>query len=162
MPIRDYPFITVNPQSDDPRELVYIGGPNARPYLWLRIANPATDQAIIVPAIVDTGANGIAIPAKDAETLGHDLTATPPKEINTASGVTEAYPHTVTAEVLGILPTGYSNDEAVLYPLKKTIADFTVGLKSYLVGQGALLLGLVLSINYRDKRFSIRIPEPSD
>jgi hypothetical protein len=93
MPIPDYPFITVNPEAAEPSELVYVGGPNAKPYLRVRIVNPATDQAIIVPALVDTGADGFAIPATDAQTLGHSLKATTPKAINTAKGTTNASTH---------------------------------------------------------------------
>ncbi len=106
MPIRDYPFVTVNSDAIGQNDLVHPGGPNARPYLWLRITNPATHQGMIVSAAVDTGADALAIPATDAETLGHNLEATTPKLVRTAKGITKAYPHTAAIDVLGILPNG--------------------------------------------------------
>lgn len=50
MPIRDYPFIAVNPYAEEQSEVVRLGGPRARPYLWLRITNPAARHAMIVSA----------------------------------------------------------------------------------------------------------------
>lgn len=158
MPIRDYPFFAVNPEASDASGLVYLGGPQARPYLWVRIANPATDQAIIVPAVVDTGADGFVVPASDAETLGHDLRATTPRRINTVRGTTNAYPHTAALEVLGILPNGYPDETVVLYPIEKMVVHFTVGLKAYLIGQAPFLSRFILTINYPEKKFSVRLP----
>jgi hypothetical protein len=161
MPIPDYPFITVNPEADDSRELVYVGGPNARPYLWVRITNPAAHQAMIVPAAIDTGADAFAIPATDAQTLGHNLKATTPKPINTAKGITNAYPHTAAIEVLGILPSGYADESVILYHIPKTVIYLTVGSKAYLIGQASFLSKCILNINYPEKRFSIHLPNHS-
>lgn len=158
MPIPDYPFITVNTDVVGPAPLIYLGGPNARPYLWLRIINPATRQSVIVPAAVDTGADALAIPAEDAETLGHNLTATPPRLVKTAKGYTESYPHTAAIDVLDVLADGYPDESAVLYPIPKTLIYLTVGQKAHLVGQGSFLSTCILSINYPEKRFSVRLP----
>jgi hypothetical protein len=162
MPIPDYPFITVDYEGENPSGLVYIGGLYSRPYLWLRITNPATDQAMIVPAAVDTGADQLTIPATDAETLGHHLKATSPRSVRTAKGLTEAYPHSAALEVLGVLPNGRANLSAVLYPLPETTIYLTVGQKACLIGQGAFFLSkCILNIDYPEKVFSIRLPDHS-
>jgi len=159
MPIQNYPFITVNTDVVGPSSLIYVGGPNARPYLWLRITNPATHQSMIVAAGVDTGADALVIPAEDAKTLGHDLKATPPKIVKTAKGLTRAYPHTAAVDVLDILPDGHADESVTLYPMPKTVVYLTMGQKAHLIGQGSLLLSkCILSINYPEQRFSIRLP----
>jgi hypothetical protein len=161
MPIPDYPFITVDYEGEDPGGLVYIGGLYSRPYIWLKITNPATDQAMIVPAAVDTGADQFTIPATDAETLGHNLKATAPKSVRTAKGLTEAYPHSAAIEVLSVLPNGRADPSAPIYPLPETTIYLTVGQKAYLIGQGSFFLSkCVLNIDYPEKRFSIRLPVP--
>jgi hypothetical protein len=159
MPIPDYPFITVDYEGENPSGLVYIGGLYSRPYVWLRITNPVRQHAMIVPAAVDTGADQFAIPAPDAETLGHNLKATTPKSVRTAKGLTEAYPHSATIEVLGILPNGRANPLEVMYRLPGMTVYFTVGQKAYLIGQGSFFLSqYVLNINYPEKTFSVRLP----
>lgn len=161
MPIRDYPFITLNPYAVEPSDLVSPGGPNAKPYLWLRITNLATRQAMIVPAAIDTGADAIVMPATDAETLGHNLEATPPRPVRTAKGTTNAYPHSAAIDVLGILPGGYADESVVLYPIPQTVVYFTVGQRAHLVGQGSFLSRCILTINYPEQRFSVRLPDHS-
>ncbi len=161
MPIRDYPFITVNSDVVGRNALVYPGGPNARPYLWLRIANPATDDAMIVSAVVDTGADALAIPATDAEILGHNLEATTPKLVRTAKGITKAYPHTAAVDVLGILPNGYADESTILYPIPKTVIYLTVGQRAHLIGQGSFLSRCILTVNYPEKVFSVRLSDHS-
>jgi hypothetical protein len=161
MPIRDYPFITVNSEAIGQNDLVHAGGPNARPYLWLRITNPATHQGMIVSAAVDTGADALAIPATDAETLGHNLEATTPKLVRTAKGITKAYPHTAAVDVLGILPNGYADESVLLYPIPQTVIYLTVGQKAHLIGQGSFLSRCILTINYPEKTFSVRLPDHS-
>jgi predicted aspartyl protease len=161
MPISDYPFITVNPNAVEPSELVYLGGPNARPYLWVRIANPATGQAMIVPAAVDTGADAFAIPATDAETLGHNLEATTPKLVRTAKGITKAYPHAAAIDVLGVLPDGYHDESVILYSIPETVIYLTVGQKAHLIGHGSFLSRCILTIDYPEKKFSIHLSNRS-
>jgi len=158
MPIPDYPFITVNTDVVGQDPLIQVGGPNARPYLWLRITNPATQQSMIVPAAIDTAADALAIPADDAETLGHNLTATRPRLVKTAKGFTKSYPHAAAVDVLDVLPNGYPDESATLYPIPETTIYLTVGQKAYLVGQGSFLSLCILTINYPEKRFSIRLP----
>ena len=157
MPIRDYPFITVDPYAEKQSDLVYRAGPHARPYLWLKTANPATGHAMIVSAAVDTGADAIVIPATDAETLGHNLESTPSRLIRTAQGTTKAYPHTAAIEVLGVLPSGHADESKVLYAIPETTVWFTVGQKAHLIGQGSFLSLCILEINYPEKMFSVKL-----
>jgi len=161
MPIRDYPFITVDPRATNPHEVVQLGGPYARPYLWVRIRNPATHDAMIVSAAVDTGADALAVPDTDAKTLGHHLEATPPRNIRTAKGLTKAYPHTAAIEVLGALPTGHADESRALHSIPETTIWFTVGQKAHLIGQGSFLSLCVLKINYPEKTFSICLSDHS-
>jgi|GEM_PF-409431 len=161
MPIRDYPFITVDPYTREPSKVVQFGGPRARPYLWLRIRNPATHDAMIVSAAVDTGADGLVVPATDAETLGHNLEATPPRDIRTAKGLTKAYPHAAAIEVLGVLRSGHADESKVLYPIPETTIWLTVGQRAHLIGQGSFLSLCVLKINYPEKTFSIYLSDYS-
>ncbi len=161
MPIRDYPFITVNPYATNPNEVVQFGGPHARPYLWLRITNPATNDAMIVPAGVDTGADGLVMPATDAETLGHTLETTQPREVRTAKGLTRAYPHAAAIEVLSVLPSGHADESKVLYLIPETMIWLTIGQKAHLVGQGSFLSLCVLKINYPEKIFSVMLSDRS-
>ena len=159
MPIQDYPFITVNTDVVVPAPLIGIGGPNASPYLWLRITTPATHQAMIVAAGIDTGADALVAPADDAETLGHTLKATRPHPVKTGKGLTHAYPHTAAVDVLGVLSSGHADESMTLYSMPETVIYFTVGQKAYLIGQGSLLLSrCVLTIDYPKKRFSVRLP----
>lgn len=161
MPIRDYPFITVNPYAESQSEVVYLGGPHARPYLWLRITNPATGHAMIVSAAVDTGADAIVIPATDAETLGHNLEATPSRSIRTAKGITKAYPHSAAIEVLGVLPSGHADESKILYTIPETTVWLTVGQKAHLIGQGSFLSLCILEINYPEKMFAVKLSHHS-
>ncbi len=164
MPISDYPFITVRSDDIEYGPLVSPGGPTSRPYLWIRIANPATGDAMIVPAAIDTGADALAMPATDAETLGHELEATAPKPVKTAKGTTNAYPHSAALDVLGILPDGYADESVVLYRMPETIIYFTVGQRAHLIGQGSFLSLCTLTINYPERKFSVSLsghPSPS-
>ena len=66
MPIKDYPFTPVTQN-------------HSRPMLWIRVVNPHTEKAVVMQAIVDTGADNCAFPADIAEQLGHDLESVPVK-----------------------------------------------------------------------------------
>jgi hypothetical protein len=155
MPISGYPFITVDDREQGP--VVSIGGPLSRPYLWLRITNPVTGDAMIVSAAVDTGADALAMPATDAETLGHRLDATPARIVKTAKGKTKAYPHTATVDVLDILSNGKANEAVVLYPIPETLVYFTVDQRAHLIGQGSFLSLCTLTINYPERKFSVSL-----
>ena len=66
MPIKDYPFTPITQN-------------HARPMLWIRVVNPKTEEAVVMQAIVDTGADSCAFPADVAEQLGHNLESVPTK-----------------------------------------------------------------------------------
>ncbi len=147
MPIKNHPFI-------DP-----VDG-CLRPMLWVRVTNPHTHiQNPPVLAIVDTGADECALPAEIAFRLGHTLDAVPRKEVMTAGGKTWAYSHTSTIEVLDRLPDGRPANN-VLYTIPNKTIDFTVGLKSFILGTKHFLDQFVLRIDYTQRIFSIRTPQP--
>lgn len=139
---------------------VSVKGPQARPRLWIRITNPATKLAVEVPAIVDTGADACAFPAQVAVQLGYDLESVNPKKINTAKGVTEAFPHMSRVEILDVQPNGLPGSN-VLYTISDRTFDFTKGLPEFLLGRKEFLNKFVLKIDYPQQVLSIRTPQPS-
>ena len=132
MRIADYPFIAWDPTATVPSSMVTVKGPGARPYLWVRISNTKKQKAIIVPAIVDTGADECALPARDAKSLGHDLFKGIPKNVDTAGGPTRAFTHTkLTIEILGIRKNGHADITMVHHAIQNVAVDFTKGLSVY-------------------------------
>ena len=128
--------------------------------LWLRITNPHTKVAPFVTlAIIDTGADECAFPAEGATLLGHDLESVQPKPIDTAGGITWAYPHTSRIEILEKRPDGSAGDK-VLYTIPDTLVNFTKGLKVFLLGARNFLSKFVIKIDYPEQVFSIRKPQP--
>lgn len=147
MPIRDYTFTD-------------LGDGQLRPMLWVRVANPQTNMIHPpVLALVDTGADRSAFPAQATSQLGHNLEAVPRKEVGTAGGITWAYPHTSRVEILEKQPDGRPGNR-VLYTIADTPIDFTVGLKTFLLGTKDFLGKFVVKIDYIRKVFSIRVPQP--
>ena len=145
MPIRNYPFSKVG-----------LGSP--RPMLWIKVTNPATGYAFAALAFVDTGSDDCVFPAKVAIQLGHILEAVPPKEIRTASGKTWAYSHTSKIEILDIAPDGTCTD-TVLCAIPNTPIDFAKGCDAFLLGRRKFLNKFVLTIDYPQQIFSIRMPQ---
>ena len=126
--------------------------------LWIRVTNPATKQAIIALAIVDTGADECVFPVEIAERLGHKLKSVPAKPIQTASGTTYAYSHTSLVEILEMQTNGMFGSN-VLYRIPKTPIDFVEGCNAFLLGVSNFLNDFVLTIDYPKQRFSIRKPK---
>ena len=147
MPIRNYPFTPVSPDV-------------ARPMLWIRVRNPATSRAIIVLAIIDTGADDCVFPADAATVLGHDLRRGTHKIVRTASGTTHTYGHTSVVEILQMLPDGRRGNE-VLCTIPDMLIDFAVGCESFLLGCRQFLRNFILEINYPRQVFSLRYPPKS-
>lgn len=157
MPISNYPFISVERISAT-KARITVKGPNARPRLWIRITNPDKNCAFEVPAIIDTGADACAFPAKVASQLGHVLKSVPHKTIHTAKGPTFAYPHTTKIEILDVQPNGLPKRK-VLYTIPETTIDFTEGLPEFLLGRKEFLNKFILKIDYPNQVFSIRWPQ---
>ena len=144
MPIKDYPFTPVTQN-------------HSRPMLWIRVVNPHTEKAVVMQAIVDTGADNCAFPADIAEQLGHDLESVPAKTVYTARGPTAAFAHTSRVEILGMRADGLNSDE-VLHTIPDTPIDFIKGCDDFLLGVGNFLNEFILTIDYPRQCFSIRKP----
>lgn len=140
MPIRDCPFIQLNPQ-DIPR-----------PILPIRIVNPHTGNEFSTYGIIDTGADECAIPASIASILGHNLQTGTTKYINTGNGVTTAYAHTTIFEIFHPV-TG-----ELAYTIPDTPIDFLPNLHVVLVGVNSFLSKFILEIDYPRQVFSIKYP----
>lgn len=121
-------------------------GPNdiPRPWLPVLIRNPHTDKEIEVYGLIDTGADECALPAQYAPLLRHNLQAGYPKEINTGNGKTLAYSHTVCLQV---------HD----FTIKDVLIDFMPNLSVPLLGTKSFLSNFVLTIDYPNSTFSIKL-----
>ncbi|MBN2182980.1 MAG: retroviral-like aspartic protease family protein [Sedimentisphaerales bacterium] len=154
MPIKDYPFLYIDRRT----QKIHIGGPNSRPYLWIKVKNPKNGNSILASALIDTGATESAFPAKCASQLGHKLRSVPPKNIRTANRNTLAFAHTSTVEILGIGPKGHPDISKVLYSMPKQLIDYTIGLDEFLLGQNNFLNNFILKIDYPKQKLSIYLP----
>ena len=134
MPIRDYPFSILRP------------GDVARPYLPVTVINPATDKHIKMFALIDTGADECALPASFAAMLGHNLQAGSPKKISTGNGITTAYGHSTRIKI-----EGFSTQDVVI--------DFMPNLNIPLLGVKSFLGNFVLTVDYPNKMFSLKLPD---
>ncbi len=134
MPVRDYPFSTIRP------------GDVARPYLPVTVINPDTDKHVKIFALIDTGADECALPATFAALLGHNLQAGNPKKISTGNGITTAYGHTTRIKI-----EGFTTQDVVI--------DFMPNLNIPLLGVKSFLGNFVLTVDYPNKTFSLKLPE---
>lgn len=134
MPIRDYPFTVTRP------------GDMPRPYLPVTIVNPATEKRLSVYALIDTGADECAFPATFAPLLGHDLQAGKQKKISTGNCTTVAYGHTTKIEITG-------------FETQVVIVDFMPNLFIPLLGVRSFLSNFILSVDYPNRTFALRLPE---
>jgi len=153
MPIQSYPFLLPTQNG------AQIYGQNSRPFLWVRITNPANGRAVITLALIDTGADACAFPAETACALGHDLHSVPYKKIHTANRETNAFPHTSRLEILDVNPDGSENKDRVLYTIAEQLIDYTEGLGAFLLGRKDFLERFVVKIDYPKQKFSLRLPE---
>jgi predicted aspartyl protease len=113
-------------------------GEIARPYVPVKISNPATLKSVDIYALVDTGADECALPASFAQLLEHNLENGNLKEIRTGNGITKAYGHTTVIEMLDF-STG------------KTIIDYMPHLSTPLLGVHSFLGQFVVTIDYPQK-----------
>jgi predicted aspartyl protease len=146
MPIDSFPFFRAYPT--DPRK---------RPWLFIRVKNPDTEHLLPTVGLVDTGADECCMPACYADFLGYNLTAGTAKKINTGNGITTAYCHTCTVEILDTNLL-FQGRERIVYTIEKTLIDFMPNLHCALLGVGGFLSQFILTIDYPGQVFSIRNP----
>lgn len=146
MPIDNFPFFRAYPTD-----------PKKRPWLFIRVNNPDTDHSFPTVGLVDTGADECCMPASYAGFLGHNLTAGAVKKINTGNGLTTAYGHTCTVEVLDTNLL-FQGKQKIVYTIEKTLIDFMPNLHCALLGVGTFLNQFILTIDYPREVFSIRKP----
>jgi predicted aspartyl protease len=128
--VKDYPFTKTRP--DD----------TARPYLPVTILNQKKNKEINVYALIDTGADECALPASFASLLGHKLKSGYEKDINTGNGLTVAYSHSIRIKAFNFITN-------------EVLIDFMPNLHIPLLGVKSFLSNFVLTINYKDSKFSL-------
>ena len=139
MPIRDFPFTCIQP------------GGAPRPWLPIRITNPATELSQNAYGLIDTGADECALPAAYASLLGHNLQAGVTRRIQTGSGVTTAYSHTTSITVMN-----FQGEPALT--IDETLIDFMPHLHVVLLGVKSFLSKFILTFKYLRQTFSLRWP----
>ena len=146
MPISDFPFLKAS-----------AADPTPRPWLFVRIENPATGAFVHTIGLIDTGADECCLPAAFASLLAHKLTAGTPKTMNTGNGTTTAYGHTCTIDIFDtrLLLAG---QEKIACTIPQTTVDFMPNLHCVLLGAKALLSHFELTVDYPRQLFSIRKP----
>jgi predicted aspartyl protease len=146
MPIRSFPFLKLHPNA-----------PSKRPWLFVNIKNPHTGRSCSTFGLIDTGADECALPASFADLLGHNLTAGETKQINTGNGVTTAYRHTCTIEILDTNLL-FQGKERIVYTIEEAMVDFMPNLHCALLGVRTFLNQFILTVDYPKQIFSIRRP----
>lgn len=144
MPINAYPFIAVG-----------YGQPS-RPYLPIKIINPATGQFILQWGQIDTGADECALPAWIAQQLGHNLTDGKAKQIGTGNGTTMAYAHTTVIEIFKLDGVGAIDNTTVVHTIPNTPIDYMPNLHCVLLGVKSFLGQFKLTVDYPHTCFSIQ------
>lgn len=124
-----------------------------QPLLRLRIVNPDNGFDLQLYGLIDTGADECSLPGWCASKLGYELKAVQPKEVLGVGGSGEAYPHTCIIEVQDL-------SGSIVMSLGPCEFDFVdqwaesmavIGVKNF-------LKDFVLTIDYPQKRFSIKRP----
>ena len=110
-------------------------GDIARPYLPITLSNPATGIEMEAYALVDTGADECAFPARFAAILGHDFTAGERKQIQTGNGLTLAYSHTSI-----ITLDEFATDQIAV--------DYLINLETPLLGVQSFLSHFIITLDY--------------
>ena len=137
MPINECPFTN-------------CGSGIYRPILPIKILNPHASKGYRTFVIIDTGADDCAVPAVYAPLLGHNLQTGQQKIISTGNGETIAYAHTTRFEIF------HPSTGKILYIINDTPIDFMPNLHVVLLGVNSFLSRFVLTIDYPQKKFSIK------
>ena len=127
-----YPFIS------------FKQGDIARPYLPIALSNPSTGLEVETYALIDTGADECAFPARFAAILGHDFSAGERKQIQTGNGVTLAYSHT---SIIAL-------DE---FATEQITVDYLVNLETPLLGVQSFLSHFVVTLDYPKQIVTLEI-----
>ena len=114
----------------------------ARPYLPILLENPENNNKITLIGQIDTGADECAFPSDIATILGHELDKGLPKDIITGNGITNAYSHTASMEIMG-------------HRYENVLIDFMSGLKIPLLGVNSFLSHFIITIDYPNQKFSL-------
>ncbi|VAX34933.1 hypothetical protein MNBD_UNCLBAC01-1216 [hydrothermal vent metagenome] len=117
-----------------------------RACLPLVVANPKTKKSFSTYGIIDTGADECAFPLDIAKELGLKLKEGTPKIINTGNGRSTAYSHKVSIDIQGCR-------------LNNVVIDFLPNLHIPLIGVKSFLSKFILTINYPQKKFSLKVPK---
>jgi predicted aspartyl protease len=133
MMVRDYPFSATRP------------GDILRPFLPVTVINPGNGKRIWILALPDTGADECALPASFARVPGHNLQAGHQKMVSTGNGVTVVYGHMTRIEIDG-------------FTTQDVLIDFMPNLFIPLLGVRSFLSNFVLTIDYSNKTFSLKLP----
>jgi predicted aspartyl protease len=132
MDLRNIPFTQIG------------AGNSPKPWLPILIINPHTGKRVPTFGLIDTGADECALPASFAEILGHDLQKGAPKDISTGNGTTISYSHTVAIEI----------DD---FHTEDVLIDFMPNLSVPLLGVRSFLSRFILTINYKDRNFTLQL-----
>jgi len=117
-----------------------------RAYLPLIVANSKTKKSFSTYGIIDTGADECAFPPDIAKELGLNLKEGKLKVINTGNGRFVAYSHKVSIDIQG-------------FRLNNVVIDFLPNLHIPLIGVKSFLSKFILTINYPQKKFSLKFPK---
>jgi hypothetical protein len=145
MPIEDFPFFSLSPDSPP------------RPILFTKIVNPVSGLMVDKPAVIDTGADACAVPAYLSEELGFDLKRGKHKRISTGNGETTAYTHICRIEIYHTAKLFKGNAE-IVYKMIDIPIDFMEGLPFVLLGTKDFLGQFFLRADYPLGRFSVQSP----
>ena len=143
MPISDFPFLRTS-EAD----------PTSRPWLCVRIKNPATGKFLYTIGLIDTGADECCLPALYAELLGHNLSAGSAKTVNTGNDPATAFGHTCSIDIFDT-HLMFSGTEKIVHTVPQTIIDFMPNLHCVLLGVKMFLNNFKLSIDYPKQLFSL-------
>lgn len=117
-----------------------------RPYVPVRISNPATGKHIETFALIDTGADECALPSIFAKILGHNLVAGEERDVDTGNGTTKAYKHSSVIEIVG-------------YSTGHIFIDYMVNLCVPLLGINSFLKEFVVIFDFPQKVVSLEISD---
>lgn len=125
-----------------------------RPYLNVEYINPHNSKHFKAIALIDTGADHCIIPAEFAEILGHNLELGEPTQASGISGEpVTLYKHTMQIKVHG--------HEFVTKEIKIAFCG-DEQLKKPILGVRTFLSNFVLTVNYPNKTYSLRLPSEDE
>ena len=144
MPITDIPFKKVKHKNS----WCYY------PYLPISIVNPHTKKHYNTFGLIDTGADICSLPASIAKVLDINLREVKSEPTVTANGNTDVFPYKCVFEIF------HPTHKKLIHKTKETPINFMPNLPLVLLGVDSFLSNFVLTIDYPQKTFSIKYPEP--